>query len=283
MKPPRQKISNLKIGMYLLAVVALAGSCSDEGECSDFDFFCQREAKVSLKVEPGEAVEIGTNVVVDASDSIFDEIDWRVDGDPVNSCKGQESCPFTWDEVDAGDHIVSVRTKVNGNTGGLVSTVSLGNSGSKPSTAQDTVTIEVFLPRNSAGEAIVSANTTTDTSVECTTGNAVGDKCGGGVVFATAPTRVSYTVDNSSSTNQSDASTICSNFSIDGFSGWFVPAQARLISMCGEKTSIGGFTNTNYWSSSTAGSSGWIVDFSSCSKSKTAPTNTHRLRCMREP
>jgi len=53
------------------------------------------------------------------------------------------------------------------------------------------------------------------------------------------------------------AKTMCRSSRVGSFSDWRLPTKAELLVLYGQKVTIGGFSNTNYWSS-TEDSAGWL-------------------------
>ena len=58
------------------------------------------------------------------------------------------------------------------------------------------------------------------------------------------------------------AAGIASSYSLNGFSDWYLPSQDELNLMYAQKTIVGGFANTFYWSSTEYNSSlAWIRNY----------------------
>jgi Concanavalin A-like lectin/glucanases superfamily/Protein of unknown function (DUF1566) len=70
------------------------------------------------------------------------------------------------------------------------------------------------------------------------------------------------------------AAAICDNLVLNGFSDWYLPSRDELNLLYINKYSIGGFADTNYWSSSEYGSDyAWWQEFSNGSQRYDMPKN----------
>jgi len=93
--------------MVILGMMA----CSEGSPCPGLDPFCAREAKASFTVRPGTTVEVGDQIIADASNSIFDEIDWYLNKVTIGTCNGQDICLL--DMNSRGTFELSIRVKVH--------------------------------------------------------------------------------------------------------------------------------------------------------------------------
>ena len=143
----------------------------------------------------------------------------------------------------------------------------------------------------------------------------VGDEIGGGVVFKVTATDVyisaeadlgSYqwgcngtgisgadgtdigtgkqnTLDIVAGCSETDtAAYICDNVTINGYSDWYLPSKDELGEMYLNKTIIGGFSNSYYWSSSENSNFGaWLVNFIDGSTYSNSKANTRVVRPIR--
>lgn len=75
-----------------------------------------------------------------------------------------------------------------------------------------------------------------------------------------------------SSTN---AAALCNNLSSGGFTDWYLPSLDELKKLYLNKTSIGGFTNISYWTSSqTSTTTAWSISFSNGLSSNSSTKST---------
>jgi hypothetical protein len=86
------------------------------------------------------------------------------------------------------------------------------------------------------------------------------------------------------SADWSTAMTLCSSSQVGGFTDWYLPTKAELAILYNGRTTIGGFSASDYWSS-TETSSGyddaWIQSFSTGEQDFDHEYNSHRCRCVR--
>jgi len=58
------------------------------------------------------------------------------------------------------------------------------------------------------------------------------------------------------------AALLCSNFKSGGFSDWYLPSKAELNQLFKQRSKVGGFSGSNYWSSTEASSTNaWDQEF----------------------
>ena len=78
------------------------------------------------------------------------------------------------------------------------------------------------------------------------------------------------------------AARICGDLVEGGYSDWYLPSKDELNQLYINKTAIGGFTTSYYWSSSESGASyAWKQGFGSGSQSNHDKNNTHYVRAVR--
>lgn len=80
-----------------------------------------------------------------------------------------------------------------------------------------------------------------------------------------------------------DAMSICSNLDYADYADWYLPDKGELNAMYQKKSSIGGFSNTYYWSSTESGSDcAYRQDFYTGNQSDGYyKSRTYRVRCVR--
>ena len=85
--------------------------CSETGSCPGTDPFCQADAKAKLEVSPAQTVSVGQQVVFDASESIYEDIRWALNGTSMGKCNHEEFCAWTFSA--AGTYEVEIHVKVS--------------------------------------------------------------------------------------------------------------------------------------------------------------------------
>ncbi|MBF0286177.1 MAG: hypothetical protein HQM14_00045 [SAR324 cluster bacterium] len=132
----------LKCLLFYFFITFLLNSCSTNEEVCDglnaINVFCERIAAAKLSVKPGsgEDVYVGQQVFLDASESIYDDIDWFIDGNAYGQCHLQKVCVIKFDT--SGPHDVQIKVKVD-QTGQLL----LGLTGHEETQDDKVVTIYV--------------------------------------------------------------------------------------------------------------------------------------------
>ncbi|MBF0279917.1 MAG: DUF1554 domain-containing protein [SAR324 cluster bacterium] len=138
-------VKNHFFGLIFLIILILfvLMACSSDGEpCSELDPFCTREAKATFSVND-KIVLIGDSFVFDASESIYDSIQWKINGNEIYSCKNEEFCQQTIS--DAGTYKVEVKVTVEA-VGQVLSILSVGATGGE--STSDKATLEVIVTDN---------------------------------------------------------------------------------------------------------------------------------------
>ena len=80
----------------------------------------------------------------------------------------------------------------------------------------------------------------------------------------------------------SQAMSACNGLSYGGYDDWYLPNREELNAMYQKKSSIGGFSNTYYWSSTEQGGSfAWCQDFYDGYQGSVSKGYTYRVRCVR--
>lgn len=83
--------------------------------------------------------------------------------------------------------------------------------------------------------------------------------------------------------NWQQAMDACDALTYGGFTDWYLPSKAGLNAMYEQKSSIGGFSNTFYWSSTEYNSSvAWVQDFYDGDQFYVNKSDTYRVRCVRK-
>ncbi|MBU0766107.1 MAG: DUF1566 domain-containing protein, partial [Bacteroidetes bacterium] len=78
------------------------------------------------------------------------------------------------------------------------------------------------------------------------------------------------------------AADICANLLLNGYDDWFLPSKEELNLMYINKSTIGGFSSSFYWSSSEYSSvNAWIQYFNDGSQNYFTKNNPNRVRCVR--
>lgn len=71
------------------------------------------------------------------------------------------------------------------------------------------------------------------------------------------------------------AAALCNNLSSGGYSDWYLPSKDELNKLYLNKTTIGGFSNVSYWSSSQVSTTtAWSINFSTGTASSTSTKST---------
>ena len=84
--------------------------------------------------------------------------------------------------------------------------------------------------------------------------------------------------------SENNAARICFDFVLGGFSDWFLPSKDELYHLYLNKLNIGGFSNSNYWSSSeeAVNASAWNIDFTNGNFNNNAPKfSNYKVRAIR--
>ncbi|MBF0351714.1 MAG: hypothetical protein HQM11_11830 [SAR324 cluster bacterium] len=93
--------SSMRISFLIISISALfLAGCSDN-----------TEADAVLVVKPDTQILQGEEITLDASDSVYDEITWSVDGKPITDCKGKDICNGVL--TDPGKFTVKIEVKIN--------------------------------------------------------------------------------------------------------------------------------------------------------------------------
>jgi len=76
-------------------------------------------------------------------------------------------------------------------------------------------------------------------------------------------------------TSSTNAAALCYNLSSGGYSDWYLPSKDELNKLYLNKTTIGGFSNVSYWSSSQVGATtAWSINFNTGTLSNTSNKST---------
>jgi len=186
---------------------------------------------------------------------------------------------------------------------GSVSSSNLDSNGQMKLCAYDDETCYPSSSSTSGCDPIVIGDIEADGTIY--TGNASGnDLCttpaadediktwnsGGGPNIVTGANNATYGKPNTTTLNTLvnaaspyKAAQYCAGLNVGGHNDWYLPSQVELSIIYVERAAIGGFTNTQYWSSTEfSGEKAYIVDFSSfgavTGKNK---DNNKRIRCVR--
>ena len=87
--------------------------------------------------------------------------------------------------------------------------------------------------------------------------------------------------DQSTSSNWSDAVTLCNNLNRHGHTDWYLPSKSELNHLFENKDAIGGFTISYYWSTSGNASQAWRQIFSIGTQDYYPKGNSYDVRCVR--
>ena len=89
--------------------------------------------------------------------------------------------------------------------------------------------------------------------------------------------------DLSSGTDWTSAQALCKASRVGGFSDWRLPTIGELSALYTNRTTIGGFSTTYYWSSTVynAGISSYCYSFNSGGQTSDSNSNSHRVRAVR--
>ena len=86
-------------------------------------------------------------------------------------------------------------------------------------------------------------------------------------------------------TNQgqgSYAAKLCSDLSLNGYTDWYLPSIDELRELYWNKSSVGGFTNNNYWSSTNSNlSNAWYLNLGNSAANTIDKANTYYVRAVR--
>lgn len=75
----------------------------------------------------------------------------------------------------------------------------------------------------------------------------------------------------------------CDNLNLNGKSDWFLPSKDELSQMYSQRSIIGGFNNSTFWSSSEVDNgNAWVIDFGTGIVSADAKSNLYIDRCIRK-
>ncbi len=78
------------------------------------------------------------------------------------------------------------------------------------------------------------------------------------------------------------AASACANLVLNGYSDWFLPSKSELTQLYNNRSAIGNFQNTRYWSSTETGSgAAWILTFWNGSFENYVKTYSYYVRAVR--
>jgi hypothetical protein len=86
-------------------------------------------------------------------------------------------------------------------------------------------------------------------------------------------------INENSAVSWSTGNSLCENSTLDGYTDWRLPTKDELAVLYNERNTIGGFSNTWYWSSTASGSKHWQQEF--WSGEQGAYDDTAMCRCVR--
>ena len=79
-----------------------------------------------------------------------------------------------------------------------------------------------------------------------------------------------------------NAAKLCSDFTLDGFSDWYLPSKDELNLMYQQRSTIGGFSKDTYWSSSEfSATHAWLQSFDTGAQYNTKKDYGTSLRAIR--
>ncbi|MBF0237223.1 MAG: hypothetical protein HQM12_05905 [SAR324 cluster bacterium] len=84
--------------LTLLLVLSLAESCAVESA----------KAELQLKIMPSTTIHVGETLTLDASESVYDLIAWKLDGVIYGPCQTEEVCELTFDQPGFHEMLVEV-------------------------------------------------------------------------------------------------------------------------------------------------------------------------------
>ena len=88
--------------------------------------------------------------------------------------------------------------------------------------------------------------------------------------------------DISSGSTWSEAITLCENSTLGGYTDWYLPSRGELDALYENKTSIGGFSDNYYWSSTVYFSgNAWDQLFGNGNQNNNNKSYSERVRCVR--
>jgi len=80
----------------------------------------------------------------------------------------------------------------------------------------------------------------------------------------------------------SRAARLCSDLSSGGYTDWYLPAKDQLNTLYTQRAVVGGFTTSNYWSSTeNSSNSAWSQYFNLGNQSNNYKNNGFYVRCIR--
>ena len=126
-------------------------------------------------------------------------------------------------------------------------------------------TIAYILQSGDPGYVLGQTHGLITTSINQSTGSQWG--CSGTSILGTSTTLGSGLSNTTGIVNGCNSSTsaaaLCNNLSSGGYTDWYLPSLDELNKLYFNKTSIGGFNNISYWSSSQSSTTtAWSLNFS---------------------
>lgn len=137
----------------------------------------------------------------------------------------------------------------------------------------------VFYVDGTGSHGLVAA--TSDQSTSCTWG------CMGTNVPVAEDSTVGAGQANTSAivstcTSAGIAARICNDLTLNGYSDWFLPSKFELSLMYAQKSTITGFTNFGYWSSTQHGNgTAWVYYFNNGTSATANKSDAYRVRAIR--